>query len=174
MDNRKKTLVKCKDCHKEWSMRSSSIKNWKQRCLSCSAINRYKSIKNLVRIRRYKQVHCSLCGVGFQKRLDGIKKWSGKCKSCAAKSVVRQRKPLPKCKNCSKEIKILGKSKMCKICSLKFRSGKNHYKWKKDRTQVKQYWTERNNPFFAFVTRQISFGFIWTEFGLKKDIVVYF
>jgi hypothetical protein len=47
----------------------------------------------------------------------------------------------------SRKGKCLGDANPSKLPEVKMKiSGENHYLWKKDRTQIVQYWTERNNP----------------------------
>lgn len=47
----------------------------------------------------------------------------------------------------SRKGKCLGDSNPSKRLEVRLKySGVNHYLWKKDRTKIVQYWTERNNP----------------------------
>ena len=133
------TKVSCKDCKKIWFKKTSQIKLWSGKCMSCAKIGSVPWNKGPdgPRIRKKVDVNCQQCKKLINKRVDELKTWSGNCKSCASKLVVRFKQPKPTCKHCN--IEIYTKGANCRTCSTKNRSGKRHYKWRGGVTSQSRY-----------------------------------
>lgn len=98
------------------------------------------------------QFICHLCNqIYFEKksRIGKTKYCSRKCQHLAKKGSVpwnkgKTKKDFPILG--AKQSKRIGWSPWNKGLKIPEMSGENHPNWIKDRTQIKQYWTERNNP----------------------------
>lgn len=133
------TKVSCISCQKQWFKRTSAIKTWTGKCMSCSKIGSvpWNKGKKEGISRRMREVVCKTCNKTINKRNDCIKGWSGNCKSCASKLIVRKKQPLPTCPDC--RVNVHTKGAKCRPCSTQSRSGKNHYKWKGGITTESRY-----------------------------------
>lgn len=84
---------------------------------------------------------CEVCKVSFPKRRDTKGKFCST--KCYWESMSFGEKP--NCLVCDKKLSS-HKSLYCHPCVSKKNTGVNNHRWIKDRTKIKQYWTERNNP----------------------------
>lgn len=89
----------------------------------------------LMRVRSSVSVECKTCKGSYKKREDTIKNWSGICRKCSnvekgSKMKGTHRVIVPSCIDCGKISRYIKEGVRCKPCSLRYRSGKNHYHWK--------------------------------------------
>lgn len=154
------TKVSCSDCQRVWFKRTSALKEWSGKCMSCVKKGLVPWNKKWFgkRVRKTLEVTCKDCHASLSKREDCIKGWSGLCRACSNRLMSnnfrlhRTKKPQRTCLDCS--VCVYPSSMRCRPCSTKLRSGENHYKWKADRTQLAMR-QERNDMAYKEWRKQV-------------------
>lgn len=123
--SKKRTLVTCKDCGKQWGMRTSDLKVWQGRCHPC-AVKMQTGPNN----SRWKggRPTCKNCG-----KLIWHGKKTGYCISCVGPHRSGPRSGVwkggkPRCIDCGKQLNYY--SRRCPACMAAFQRGPNCPAWK--------------------------------------------